>query len=59
MALLLLTIGVQLVTGTGIPGISGISGLRCIDSLLRAEGIALIAFLILVVIFVTRKLRKA
>jgi len=58
-ASLLLTIGVQLVTGIGIPGISGISGSPCIDSLLQVEGIGLIAVLILVVVFVTRKLRKA
>ena len=58
-ASLLLTIGVQLVTGIGIPGISGISGSPCIDSLLRVEGIALIAVLILVVVFITRRLRKA
>jgi NSS family neurotransmitter:Na+ symporter len=58
-ASLMLTIGVQLVTGIGISGISGISGSPCIDSLLRVEGIALIAVLILVVVFVTGKLRKA
>jgi NSS family neurotransmitter:Na+ symporter len=57
-AALLLTIGVQFVQGIGVPGISFISGTPWIDSLLRVEGVALVALLILIVSIVAGKIRK-
>jgi hypothetical protein len=57
-AALLLTIWVQLVTGIKVPGTSFFPGTQYIGSVLQVEGVALFAFLILVVNFIAGKLRK-
>ncbi len=55
---LLLTVDVELATGIQVPGTSCIPGTRDICSVLQAEGVALFAFLILVVCVITGRVRK-
>ncbi|MDD5187332.1 MAG: hypothetical protein PHF57_03905 [Methanoregula sp.] len=55
---LLLTVGVELATGIQVPGTSCIPGTRYIGSVLQAEGVALFAFLILVVCVIAGMVRK-
>jgi NSS family neurotransmitter:Na+ symporter len=55
---LLVTVGVELATGIQVPGTSCIPGTRYIGSVLQAEGVALFAFLILVVCVIAGRVRK-
>ena len=55
---LLLTVGVELATGIQVPGTSYIPGTRYIGSVLQAEGVALFAFLILMVCVIAGRVRK-